>query len=224
MVKVDLVRRAEIGRERRAKSRARILEAARVLFASRSVASITVEDVTSQAGLSKGAFYSQFRTLDELRAVVAAELSAEFEDFLESNGLPVADPVARIAAGCAALLGEAQRDPGWGALIARGACSFPGVWSAIQDRLKANLRLAQKEGRVAAFSIEVGLDLVFGIVLQAMRSASEARLSPPDVPDVVHGILRALGVRAEEADCALRQIDQAAAARGAGSAAETNSI
>jgi AcrR family transcriptional regulator len=222
LVKVDRMRRAEIGRARRARSRARILEAARVLFASRPIASVIVEDVTTQARLSKGAFYSHFRSLDELRAVVAAELSAQFEDFLDSNRLPVADPVARIAAGCAAFISEAQRDPSWGALIAHGACAFPGVASAVQERLKASLRLAQTEGRVAIFSIQVGLDLVFGIVLQAMRSASEARLSPPDVPDLVRGILRALGVRAEEADCALRRID--AAARGAGSAPRANAI
>ena len=205
-MKVDLARRAEIGRQRRAKSRARLLGAARLLLSSRPIASITVEDVTRLAGLSKGAFYFQFRTLDELRAAVAAELAAEFEDFLDSKGLPVGDPVARIAAGCAAFIGEAQRDPGWGALIARGAYALPGVWSAIEERLKANLRLAQKEGRVAGFSIEVGSNLVVGIVLQAMRSASEARLSPPDVPEVVRGTLRALGVRTEDADCVLRRM------------------
>ncbi|HTR12281.1 MAG TPA: helix-turn-helix domain-containing protein [Roseiarcus sp.] len=224
MARVDLIRRAEIGRERRAKSRARILEAARLLFVSRPIASVTVEDVTRQARLSKGAFYSHFQSLDELRAVVAAELSAEFEDFLDSNVRSIADPVARIAIGCAGFIGEAQRDPGWAALIARGACAFPAIASAAGERLKASLRLAQTEGRLAPFSVEVGFDLVFGVVLQAMRSASEARLSPPDVSDVVRGILRALGVKAEEADRALLWIDEAATARRAGPAPKTNAI
>ena len=185
MAKVDLRRRAEIGRERRAKSRAQIVEAARFLFTSRPIASVTIEDVTRQARVAKGTFYSHFRSLDDLRAEVAAELSAAFEDFADSHGLAIADPVARIAAGCAAFIGEAQRDPAWGALVARGACAFPAVASAARERLKTNLRLAQREGRLASFSIEVGFDLVFGVVLQAMRSASEARLSPPDVPDLV---------------------------------------
>lgn len=217
------MRRAEIGRERSAKSRARILEAARRLFASRPIASVTVEDVTKQARLSKGAFYSHFRSLDELRAAVAADLTAEFAHFLDSNGLPVADPITRIAAGCAAFISEARRDPGWGAFIARGAYAFPAVTSTIRERLETSLQLAQTQGRLPSFSTEVGFDLVFGIVLQAMRSASEARLSPPDVADVVGGILRALGVQAEDADCALRQINAAAAAR-AGSAAMVNPI
>jgi AcrR family transcriptional regulator len=200
LTKVDLARRVEIGRERRAKSRAQIVEAARFLFTSRTIASVTIEDVTRQAQVAKGTFYSHFRSLDDLRAAVAAELSAAFKDFIDSHGLAVADPVAR------------------------GASAFLAVASAARERLKTNLRLGQKERRLASLSTEVGFDLVFGVVLQAIHSASEARLSPRDVPDVVQGILRALGVGAEEVDRALRRVDEAAAARGAGSPAATNPI
>ena len=206
MAKIDLRRRAEIGRQRRAKSRAQIVEAARFLFTSRPIASVTIEDVTRQAQVAKGTFYSHFRSLDDLRAAVAVELSQTFEDLIDQSGLYAADPVARIGAGCAVFIGEAQRDPAWGALIARGACAFPTFASAVRECLKTNLRLAQSEERVASFSIEVGFDLVFGIILQAIRSASGARMSRADAKDVVQAILRALGVGREEADLALRRI------------------
>jgi AcrR family transcriptional regulator len=225
LVRVDLRRRAEIGRERRAQSRAKIIEAARLLFTSRPIASVTVEEVTTRARVAKGTFYSHFRTFDELRAAVAADLTAAFEHFVDSIGLPAADPVARIAVGCAAFIGEAQRDPAWGVLIAGGAYAFPAVASAARERLKANLLLAQGEGRLASISSEVGFDLVFGVVVQAMRSASEARLSPADVPDLVRGILRALGIGSEEADRALTLTSEAAdAARSAAAAPARNLI
>ena len=121
MVRVDLKRRGEIGRERRARSRGQLIEAARRLLTTRPFSSFTVEEVTRQAGLSKGAFYSHFRGLDDLWATVAAELAAEFEGVAGASRRSVADPVGRIAAGCAAFISEAQRDPAWGALIARGA-------------------------------------------------------------------------------------------------------
>ncbi len=207
MVKIDRRRRAEIGCERRARSRARILDAARVLFTNRPIASVTIEDVTRQAQLSRGAFYSHFRSLDELWAQVAGELASAIKDF-SPTGVCAADPVARIAAGCAEFIGEARRDPDWGALFARGACAFPVVTSAARERLKASLQLAGGEGRLFPFSMEVGSDFVFGVVLEAMRSASDARLTRRDVRDVVGGILRALGVQADEVNRALRQIDQ----------------
>ena len=209
LAKIDLRRRAEIGRQRRAKSRAQIVEAARFLFTSRPIASVTIEDVTRQAQVAKGTFYSHFRSLDDLRAAVAVELSQMLEDLIHTSGLYAADPVARIAAGCALFIGEAQRDPAWGALIARGACAFPTFASAARACLKTNLRLAQSEGRVVSFSIEVGFDLVFGIILQATRSASGTRMSPADAKDVVQAILRALGVGTEDADLALRRTYEA---------------
>jgi AcrR family transcriptional regulator len=214
MARVDLKRRGEIGRERRARSRAQLIEAARRLFTTRPFSSVTVEEVTRQAGLSKGAFYSHFEGLDDLWAAVAAELSEAFETVAGASGRPVADPVGRIAAGCAAFISEAQRDPAWGALIARGAWDFANVACAARERLKTNLRLAQKEGRLASISIEVGFDLVFGVVIQAMRSASEPRLSPHDVQDVVLGILRALGLPAEEAEDALERAGVTAGGAG----------
>ena len=74
-------------------------------------------------------------------------------------------------------------------------------------------RRAQNQDRLASFSEEVGFDLVVGVVVQAMRSASEARLAPADVPDVVEGIMRALGISPEEVESALRRAREAAAAK-----------
>ena len=62
LAKIDLRRRAEIGRQRRAKSRAQIVEAARFLFTSRPIAAVTIEDVTRQAQVAKGTFYSHFQS------------------------------------------------------------------------------------------------------------------------------------------------------------------
>ena len=130
-----------------------------------------------------------------------------FADIADASRHSITDPVEVIAMGCATFIGEAQRDPAWGALIARGAWAFPPVAGAARERLKTNLRLAQRQGRLTCSSIDVGFDLVFGIVVQAMRSASEARLSRRDVPDIVQGILRALGVEPEDAESALRRIE-----------------
>jgi AcrR family transcriptional regulator len=207
LARIAPTRRAEIGLERRARTRAQLVEAARFLFTSRPIDSVTVEDVTKQARLAKGTFYSHFRQLDELWAAVAAEMVEAFADIADASRHSITDPVKVIAMGCAAFIGEAQRDPTWGALIARGAWAFPPVADAARERLKTNLRLAQRQGRLTCSSIDVGFDLVFGIVVQAMRSASEARLSRRDVPDIVQGILRALGVKPEDAESASRRIE-----------------
>jgi AcrR family transcriptional regulator len=208
MVRVDLVRRAQIGLRLRAKSHAQLIRAARALFAIRPVDSITVDDVTREAELAKGTFYVHFQHLDDLRAAVADELARELDDLLQPHRTAIADPVERIATGCAAFIRQALHDPAWGGLAARGVWAFPAVATAARKRLSEDLRAAIAQRRIAQISAEVGVDIAVGIVLQAMRSASQKRLSRSDVAAVVSGVLRGLGVAADETDQIVRRLPE----------------
>ena len=84
MAKIDLRRRAEIGRQRRAKSRGQIVEAARFLFTGRPIASVTIEVVTRQAQVA-GTFYSYFRS-PMTSALRLPEPSQTFEDLIDQAG------------------------------------------------------------------------------------------------------------------------------------------
>lgn len=59
---------------RRAETQARLLDAAAEIFAERGVLAATVEEICDRAGYSRGAFYSNFASKDEL---VLALLSAD---------------------------------------------------------------------------------------------------------------------------------------------------
>ena len=83
MAKVDLVRRAQIGQEKRARTRAALVTAAKSLFALRSIESITVDEIVAEAGLAKGTFYTHFEDLHALTAAVADELLAAFDDLMQ---------------------------------------------------------------------------------------------------------------------------------------------
>ena len=56
MAKVDPERRAQIGQEKRAKTRAQLISAATSLFAKRAVESVTVDDIVNEARVAKGTF------------------------------------------------------------------------------------------------------------------------------------------------------------------------
>lgn len=51
---------------RRVRTRARLLEAAFAVFAAKGFGRVSIEEVCEAAGFSRGAFYSNFATLDEL--------------------------------------------------------------------------------------------------------------------------------------------------------------
>jgi AcrR family transcriptional regulator len=77
MAKIDLARRAEIGRERRAKTRAQILEATEILLAERPPEALTIDTIVDAAGVAKGTFYYHFQSIEELTAAVRRQARGE---------------------------------------------------------------------------------------------------------------------------------------------------
>ncbi|MGC1801939.1 MAG: TetR/AcrR family transcriptional regulator [Solirubrobacterales bacterium] len=78
--------------ERKAETRAALLDSAARLFSRRGLEGTSVEQIVSDAGYTKGAFYANFKSKEELFLVMldekyAAELE-RFEAGLPSDGIP----------------------------------------------------------------------------------------------------------------------------------------
>ena len=199
MARIDLARRAQIGQDRSARTRDKLLAAARRLYGDRPFDQVTVEDLVATAGVAKGTFYVHFASLAELQTLVADDLAREFDELLQPRRLALHDPVERIAAGCGAFIAQALRDPAWGALVAHSAAAMPGVASIARNRLKEDIDRAAQSGQLGSVTTDLAFDLATGIVLHAMLSAPLKRRSPEEAPDVVAGLLRAIGVPPDQA-------------------------
>src|SRR3954471_12086542 len=132
---------------RRAETRARLLEAAFGVFAAKGFGQTRIDDVCAAAGYTRGAFYSNFDSLDELffalyderAAVIAAQVAAALQD-----ALSVPAVIERTAATLLLdrdwllvktdFLLHAARHP---ALARRLATHRDQLRTAIQDRLDA---------------------------------------------------------------------------------------
>ena len=97
MARIDLARRAEIGREKRARTRAQIVEAGATLMAERPFEALTVDAVVDAAGVAKGTFYYHFQSLEELAAAVGEKLGESFDELLAPARLGLRDPIARLS-------------------------------------------------------------------------------------------------------------------------------
>jgi AcrR family transcriptional regulator len=204
MAKIDLVRRAEIGRDRRARTRAQLMQAARALFAERPIEAVTIDEIVTAAEVAKGTFYVHFKDLLDLQAAVADELAQELDDLVQR--LSLTDPIERVAGGCAVFIGEALRHPAWGSLVARAAWALPSVGGAARASLSEDLQRAAARGRLSKMTPELSFEIVIGILLQLLRSAGDRRLSPAQAPAAVAAILRAIGIDAEEAVAIVRRV------------------
>lgn len=206
MAKIDLAKRAEIGRTKSAKTREQLLGAARSLYSKQAVQSVTVEDIVREAGVAKGTLYVHFKNIEAVQMAVADELTQTFVSLLKPRRRIFEDPVERIADGCYTFLHQATLNPKWGGLVARYAWSFPTVGSVARGLLADDLRRATRQRRITGISSDLGSAIVVGIVLQVMRSASERNLQGSDVPFAVIAILQSLGVARREATAIVKRV------------------
>ena len=193
MAKIDLARRAEIGRERRARTRAQIVEAAAVLLAERPPEALTVDAVVQAAGVAKGTFYYHFLSMEELAAAVGEKLGQSFDELLAPARLGVRDPIARISFALREFLKKAIADPVWARLVVQSAQAPTEFARSVRENLKADLTEAKAEGRLTVQDLELAADIVFGIWLQVTRGTLHRRAAPDLADRALDAVLRAIG-------------------------------
>ena len=199
MGNINLERRAEIGREKRARTKAQLIAAAKALYSTRPWESVTVDEVVNEAGVAKGTFYTHFNDLNELAAAVADELVKSFDELIQPFRLSLPDPLLRIAFGCDAFFQKSLDDRLWASLAARMARSYPTVGKVARKRLSEDLREALQRDPQAGLSLELALEVSVGIVVQVMAAIGEGRLRDRDRIEAVRCILTAIGVGKRDA-------------------------
>src|SRR5277367_2880595 len=132
MARVNLERRVEIGLEKRNRTRAVILEAARACYAAAKPAPVTVDAVMQAAGLAKGTFYVHFQDLAALEAELGETLMEELDRRLQPARLAADHPLTRLATAVTVLLRDLARSPAQARLVARAATEIPDVANAMQ--------------------------------------------------------------------------------------------
>jgi AcrR family transcriptional regulator len=193
MAKVDLARRAEIGRERRARTRALILEAGASLLAERPPEAITVDAVADAAGVAKGTFYYHFQSIDDWAAAVGSKLGESFDELLTPARLEFRNPIKRLSFAFAQFLERATSDADWARLVIQSSQSVGEFRLGVRVNLRADIAEAIAQGRVSVREPELAADLVIGIWLQVVRGFLERGSRPESTSQALDATLRALG-------------------------------
>ncbi len=211
MAKVNLERRAEIGQEKRARTRAQLIAAASALFAKRSWASVTIDDLVREAGLAKGTFYVHFEDMHALTVAVADELIHSFDEMIQQRRGSTSDPLLRVAFGCDAFIERALEDPAWGALVARMARSNPSVGERARRRLKEDLARVL-DNLPGGLSVDLALEAAIGVVLQVLAAIGEGRLKGAVAQPALAAVLGSIGIGKQQAATTLAKLKRAKAA------------
>jgi AcrR family transcriptional regulator len=186
--------------EYKAQARARIVEAARVVFQRKGFRSATMEDIAEELGVSKGALYLYFRTkaqlLVQIQARTRADILQKWEGLLEEGD--IAEGIAHSLDG----IFSGEVDPAiWHELVAEAA-GDPEVRRALELDRRADTKLMrqflvklQTRGRIPPMKDPSGVTQVILILLQgtALQIMFEGR-EGDSRRTLVRGIRLALGL------------------------------
>ena len=158
--------------QRSAATRAKLVDAARELFAARGYAGVGTEEIVRAAGVTRGALYHQFRGKEQLFEAVFEQVEAETTQQIAQGALKdgAADPLGALRAGARAFL---------------AVCAEPAIERIVL--LDAPAVLGWQRWR------EIGLRYALGLVAGTLQAGMDAgAIARQPVTPLAHVIIGAL--------------------------------
>jgi len=194
MTNAEHERRTEAGRERRARTRAKIVAAAFEIFGSEDGLFTRIEDIASVAGVTRATFYNHFNNMADLREAVSYEVTHDFLEWVNATTSRLADPRERASTAIRLYLRRARDDRRWAWSMVN--ISANGIIFGAETYRQAERTVSEAidAGLLRLRSSALGRDLVLGTVLAAVSSLLRGETAP-DYPELVAGhILMGMGV------------------------------
>ena len=189
--------RTRVGRERRARMRARLIEAATLVFAQRGPDAALIDHVTQQAGVSRGTFYNYFRSTDELLLAAKNALAAEMFGLVSEASDLTAPAALRLADGLKGFIDVAKRHPLLLDFTARLGLRDFGAGGLVPAISPEELTTAIAVDLPGGLTPQMAYDVIEASTLTLLlRLMAGQRV---DIPQFVAAMLRMLGHPAPEA-------------------------
>lgn len=187
--------------ERGEATRARLVEAARELFAQRGYAGVGTEEVVRRAGVTRGALYHHFRDKRDLFRAVYEQTEEDLVTATAARASSAEDPWQALVTGIGAFL-DACSEP---ALMRIGVLDAPAVlgwreWREIGARhglglIEATLKAAMDAGTLRRTDVEPLARLLFGTLgeaAQLVANAEDPAIARPEVERTLVSLLEGL--------------------------------
>jgi len=185
---------------RREQTHAKLLDAARALFARQGVDNTRINEITTAAEVGFGSFYNHFESKEAIVEAVLEDAIAAQGAAIDAITAPLEDPAEIIATAHRYFVRLARTDPDWAWLLIRMDVSHNVIVRALGPFAKRDLRRGIETGRLQVANERTALFAAGGAMLAVMHAVLDGQ-APRDA-DVHHaeGILRLYGLSPAEAE------------------------
>jgi AcrR family transcriptional regulator len=203
--KIDMTRRAEIGAEKRIRTRNALLAVARELFGHEGGKSTRIEEICEGAGVARGTFYNYFPGIDAVQEALFEELSRDFDEAIHLVFPELESATERTAAAIRYYIGRARHDPRWGWGMVNTGMGTGLLTNEIAERVEATIQEGMDSGEFDIGVAIAGRDLLLGTGLAATITLLKGE-APPNYPELTAArLLMALGVNETQANAVVRR-------------------
>ncbi len=191
--RIDPERRAEIGRERKARTRAHILAVTFNIYGREGGLHCRVEEVCAAAGITRQTFYNHFNGMDELREALTWEVAHDFLAAVTGALATMPDAAQRTAAAIRYFLQRGRLDPVWAWSIVN--LSAGGVVFGAETFAQAGQTVIEgmASGVFTVADERIGRDLVLGATLSGLYTQLREPTTDDYPAGVAHAVLVGLG-------------------------------
>jgi AcrR family transcriptional regulator len=201
---IDSKRRAQIGAQRRARTRQKILHAAFELLGREHGRLTRTDEICDTAHVSRGTLYNHFTGIEELFTTLSHEISHQYNLLVHQVIADLPSSADRAASAVRYYLHRAQSDPSWGWAMVNLSAAGPIFGAETFRRATASVAQGIKEGDFHVPSVQVGRDLLLGSTLASMITILRSRARDVSPEKMVRQILIGLGVRQRVIERSLR--------------------
>lgn len=190
--------RTRVAADRRERMRARLMEAALLVFGSDGADAGVIDDVIRQANVSRGTFYNYFKNSDDLLRAVAMQAG---DDLMAAAMILVErqqDPAKRVAVGVRSWISLVQQFPQLAAFFRRAGLYILES-KGVRTELPRDLVNGMASGRFSVKELELGFVLVAGTVLAAINTLAIGNIPRTFGGKLAQRILMSLGIDEAEA-------------------------
>ena len=194
---------------KKARTRAQLIDAAATVFARRGYVAASLDEVSEEAGLTKGAVYSNFDSKEELfQAVIEDRLNEPFKDIADALDTSIGTTEEQAIAGARAFVGVVEQEQEVFLLALEmniHVARYPELKAAFAARRREQLAevadIITEHAKASGDALPLPADQM-AIAVQALSQgiALQALIDPEGVPDDLLGRVYALLFQVPEDD------------------------
>lgn len=198
-LKIDQVRRAEIGAEKRLRTHAQLIDVASNLFGQEGGRTTRIEDVCERATVARGTFYNYFPSMDALQSAIFEHLSDQFDAAVHLAFERLDGPGEQTAAAIRYYLHHAFEDRRWGWGMVNTGMGIGLLPAVVSERVLVTIQEGIDQGEFNITSAEAGRDILLGSGLAAAVTLLKGGVTEAYIAVVTRSVLQALGCSNERA-------------------------